>query len=162
MLAFIRVFLRPIYSPIYLYCSPVYIVVILMLYLTKSGKWPLLYYSSFLCVLHFNIVFLLCRCSPLLFDAFHSVLVCNPDFIFSQSIYEFRTAVYYCCLYIPHLRIFRQGLLHDVVFFSLWWKKKLLLAETTQTSFVCFRRKKSIWINTMKNCSILLLEIYLW
>ena len=54
-------------------------------------------YCSFLCVLHFNVVFLLCRCYPLIFDAFPSVLVCNPDFFF-QSIYEFRTAVYYCCI----------------------------------------------------------------
>ena len=44
----------------------------------KSGKWPFLYYSSFLCELHFNVVFLLCR-SSLIFDAFPSVLVCNPD-----------------------------------------------------------------------------------
>ena len=35
----------------------------------------LLHYSSFLCVLHFSIVFLLCRSSPLIFDVFPSVLV---------------------------------------------------------------------------------------
>ena len=58
---------------------------------TKSGKWPLLYYSSCLCVLNFNIVFLLCR-SSIEFDEFRSVLVCNPDLFFSQSIYECRTA----------------------------------------------------------------------
>ena len=44
---------------------------------------------------------MLCRCSPLIFNAFPSVLVCNPDlFFFFLSIYEFRTAVYYCCLYL--------------------------------------------------------------
>ena len=66
---------------------------------TKSGKWPLLNYSSFLCVLHFNVVFLLSR-SSLIFDVFPSVLVCYPDLFFSRSIYEFRPAVYYCCLYL--------------------------------------------------------------
>ena len=45
---------------------------------TKLGKWSLLYFSSFRCVLHFNVVFLLCRSSPLIFDEFPSVLVCNP------------------------------------------------------------------------------------
>ena len=67
---------------------------------TKSGKWSLLYYSSFLCVLHFNVVFLLYLSSTNIFDVFPSVLVCNPDLFFSQSIYEFRIAVYYCCLYL--------------------------------------------------------------
>ena len=33
----------------------------LKMYCAKSGMWPLLYYSSFLCVLHFNVVFPLCR-----------------------------------------------------------------------------------------------------
>ena len=42
----------------------------------------MLYYSSFLCVLHFNVVFLLCRSSPLIFDAFTSDLGCNPDLFF--------------------------------------------------------------------------------
>ena len=63
---------------------------------TKSGKWPLLYYSSVLCVLHFRVVFLLCRSSPLIFDVFRSVLDSNiTGFVFSQSLYEFWTAVYY-------------------------------------------------------------------
>ena len=43
--------------------------------------------SSFLCVLHFNVVFLLWRCSPLIFDAFPSVLVCNPDLFFSVDLW---------------------------------------------------------------------------
>ena len=64
----------------------------------KVYQSPLLYYSSFLCVLHLNAVHLLCRTSPLIFDVFPSVLVCNPELFFSQSIYEFRTAVFYCCL----------------------------------------------------------------
>ena len=110
MLAIIYLFLCPIFSPIYLYCSPV----ILVLYVTsplkwevlhatkpgsthnfyirmpctKSGKWPLLYYSSFLCVLHFNVVFLLCR-SSLILDAFPSVLVCNPDLVFLYRFMNF-------------------------------------------------------------------------
>ena len=49
---------------------------------SNSGKWPLLYYSPCLCVLHFNVVFLLYRTSPLIFDAFPSVLVCNPNLFF--------------------------------------------------------------------------------
>ena len=53
----------------------------LKMYCTKSGKWPLLYYSSFLCVLHFNVVFLFCRSSLILY-VFPSVLVCYPDLIF--------------------------------------------------------------------------------
>ena len=42
---------------------------------------------------------MLCRCSPLIFNAFPSVLVCYPDFVFCPWIYEFWTAGYYCCLY---------------------------------------------------------------
>ena len=43
-----------------------------------------------MCVLHFNVVFLLCRSYPLILDVFPSVLPCNPDLaFFSQSIYEF-------------------------------------------------------------------------
>ena len=100
---------------------------------TKSGKWPLLYHSSFLCCvtflrcvsvvlfvfsyigvgIHITIrrvtvlfypkfmylvlmlyllfslvrfcvcyILMLCRCSPLIFNAFPSVLVCYPDFVF--------------------------------------------------------------------------------
>ena len=67
---------------------------------TKSGKKPILYHSSFLCVLHFNVVFLLCRSSPLIFDVCPLVFSCNPDLFFSQSIYEFRTAVYYSFFYL--------------------------------------------------------------
>ena len=95
--------------PIYLYCSPVILcchfnvifnIAIkvqglachktrfnppffpLKMSCTKSGIWPLLYYSSFLCVLHFNVMFLLCRSSPVIFDAFPSVLFCNLDLFF--------------------------------------------------------------------------------
>ena len=52
---------------------------------TKPGKWQLLSYSSFLCVLHCRFVFcctslfLLFRCFPLIVDVFTSVLVGNPD-----------------------------------------------------------------------------------
>ena len=71
---------------------------------TKSGKWPLLYYSSFLFVLQFIVVFLLCR-SSLIFDVFVSpsfLFVTRLCLFFSQSIYELRTAVYYCCLYLEY------------------------------------------------------------
>ena len=32
---------------------------------------------------------MLCRCSPLIFNAFPSVIVCYPDFVFCPWIYEF-------------------------------------------------------------------------
>ena len=34
------------------------------------------------CYINFNVVFLLCRMSSLIFDVFPSVLVCNPDLFF--------------------------------------------------------------------------------
>ena len=37
-----------------------------------------------------------------------SDLVYNPDLFFSQSIYEFRTAVYYCCLYIAVSKVLHE------------------------------------------------------
>ena len=49
----------------------------------------MLYSSSFLCVLHFSVVFLLCRGSPLIFDVFPSVLVCNPDLFFLNRFMNF-------------------------------------------------------------------------
>ena len=55
---------------------------------TKPGKWPLLYYRSFLCVLHFNVVFLLCR-SSLIIDAFPSDLVGNSDLFFLYRVMNF-------------------------------------------------------------------------
>ena len=122
------------------------IVFLLKNVLYQVRNMAMLYYSSFLCVLHFNVVFLLCRLFPLylylsvnsyyyktchgtflsqihvfsfdvtfviligfclillivrfcmcyismlcrrcLFNAFPSVLVCNPD-LFFLSIYEF-------------------------------------------------------------------------
>ena len=50
-------------------------IFVLKMSCTPSRKWPFLYYSSFLCVLHFNVVFLLCRSFPFIFDAF-------PGFVF--------------------------------------------------------------------------------
>ena len=41
---------------------------------TKSRIWPLLYNSLFLCVLHFNVVFLLCRLFPLIFECEFTLL----------------------------------------------------------------------------------------
>ena len=61
---------------------------------TKSGKWQLLSYSSFLCVLHCRLVvcctyvFLLFRFFPVIVDVIPSVLVCNPDLF---SLYRFMT-----------------------------------------------------------------------
>ena len=55
---------------------------------TKSGKWAWLYYSSSLCVLHFNVVFLLCR-SSLILDKFPSVLVCISDLFFLYRFINF-------------------------------------------------------------------------
>ena len=71
-----------------------------------------IYYSSFLCVLHFIVVFLLCHISHLKFDMMPPVSVCNPDLLFSQWIYEFRIAVYYCCLYLMyhHVLSYRPSL----------------------------------------------------
>ena len=51
---------------------------------TKSRKWQLLSYSSFLCVLQCRFFFCYCKSVFLLFvysivDVFTSVLVCNPD-----------------------------------------------------------------------------------
>ena len=85
---------------------------------TKSGKWPLLHYSSFQCVLRFGVVSLLCR-SSLIFDTFSSVLVCNPDLFFFLSIYEFWTAVYYCCLYFckPSFRQYHMISLFNIQYF---------------------------------------------
>ena len=55
--------------------------------------------SSFLCVLHFNVV----SSFSLIFNAIPSVLVCDPDlFCFFLSIYEFSPSVYYCCLYLTN------------------------------------------------------------
>ena len=48
----------------------------------------MLYHSSFLGVLHFNVVFLLCR-SSLIFDTFFSVLVYNPDLFFLYQFMNF-------------------------------------------------------------------------
>ena len=59
-----------------------YKIVFLKISCTKSGKWQLFYNSSFLCALHFIVVFLLCHDSLLIFDAFPSVLVCNRDLFF--------------------------------------------------------------------------------
>ena len=44
--------------------------------------------GPFLCVLHCSVV-VWCRCSPLIFNAFPSVLVCYPDFVFCPWICEF-------------------------------------------------------------------------
>ena len=56
-------------------------------------KGPLLYYSLFMCVLYFNVVFRLCRRSPLICDVLPSKLLWNPQLFNSQLIYEFLTAV---------------------------------------------------------------------
>ena len=55
----------------------------------------MLYYSSFMCVLHFSVVFLLCRSSPLIFDVFPSDLVCNPDLFFFFIMYNNVSGIIY-------------------------------------------------------------------
>ena len=59
------------------------------------------------CVLYFNVVFLLCQCSPLIFDAFPSVLVCNPDlcFFFHNRFNKFEQQ-YITFAFICHLNVF--------------------------------------------------------
>ena len=76
---------------------PKFMYLVLMLYLLFSLGFCLML-SPFLCVcvLHFNVVSLFCSyiwCVSL-------SLICNPDFVFCPWIYEFWTAVYYCCLYL--------------------------------------------------------------
>ena len=80
----------------------------LKMFCTKLGKWRLLSYSPFLCVLHCRLffcctlVFLLFRCFPLIFDAFPSVLVCNPDLLFLNRFmtFERRYTTMGICLYL--------------------------------------------------------------
>ena len=56
----------------------------LMLYLLFSWDFVC-------CLVHFCVCYIvvLCRFSPLMFNAFPSVLVCYPDFVFCPWIYEF-------------------------------------------------------------------------
>ena len=48
-------------------------------------------YCFVCCLVRFCVCYIvvLCRCSPLIFNAFPSVLVCYPDFVFYPWIYEF-------------------------------------------------------------------------
>ena len=121
-------FLCPICAPIYLYCSLImnccHFNVIsniaikagglachntrfnppffkIKMSCSKLGKWPLLYIIVRFCVCNIIVLFFCCVVVLLFF------LMCFPQFsllpgfffFFSQSIYEFRTAVYYNCLY---------------------------------------------------------------
>ena len=74
---------------------PKFMYLVLMLYLLFS--WDFVWCLVRFCVCYVSV---LCRCSPLIVNAFPSVLVCYPDFVFCPWIYEFWTAVYYCCLYL--------------------------------------------------------------
>ena len=132
MLFINHVFLCLIRSPIYLYCSPVilccHINVIfniaikvrglachktrfnppffpLKMSCTKSGIWPLLYYSSFLCVLHFNVLFPLSRLCFLLFLSYWDK-TCHGTCL--SQIHVFGFDVIYIC-YICYSR----GILSD-------------------------------------------------
>ena len=58
------------------------------LYQIRKMTIVTLYCSSFLCVLHFGVVSLLCR-SSLIFDTFPSVLVFNPDLFFLYRFMNF-------------------------------------------------------------------------
>ena len=104
-----RVFLCPICSLIYLYCSPVRTCChlndifniaiksggvashktrfnppfLLTMSWTRSGNNHCYIIVRFcVCVLYFSVVFLLCRSSPVIFDIFPSVIVCDQDFFF--------------------------------------------------------------------------------
>ena len=68
---------------------------------TKSGKWQLLSYSSFLCDcrLVFSCTFSVVSLFSSYIWLFPSVSVCYPDL---YSIYDFRTSVYCCCHYFAH------------------------------------------------------------
>ena len=63
---------------------PTFMYLVLMLYLLFS-------WCFVCCLVRFCVccVPVLCRCSPLIFNAFPSVLVCCPDFVFCPWIYEF-------------------------------------------------------------------------
>ena len=82
------------------------------------------HYSSFLCVLHFGVVFLLCR-SSLIFDTLPSVFVCNPDLFFSLSIYEFQTAVYNCCLYTTPKRTKTSKWVYSIFLIALLYNRSV-------------------------------------
>ena len=72
---------------------PRFMCLVLVLYLLFS--WDFVWCLFRFCVCY---ILVLCRCSPLVFNMFPSVLVCCPDFVFCPWIYEFWTAIYYCCL----------------------------------------------------------------
>ena len=74
---------------------PKFMYLVFMLHLLFS--WCFVWWLVCFCVCCVSV---LCRCSPLIFNAFRSVLVCYPDFVFCPWIYEFWIAVYYCCLYL--------------------------------------------------------------
>ena len=93
--------------PTYTYLSQIHVFGFDVIFVILIGFCLML--SPFLCVcvcVCVCYILMLCRCSPLVFNAFPSVLVCYPDFVFCPWIYEFWTAVYYCCLYLPIYQCF--------------------------------------------------------
>ena len=86
-------------------------VVCFLLYLSVNSHYYKTYHGTFLSQVHvfgFDVIvviligfclmlspfcvcyiLMLCRCSPRIFNAFPSVLVCYPDFVFCPWIYEF-------------------------------------------------------------------------
>ena len=78
---------------VFFYIKFMYLVLMLYWLFSSGFVWCLVR----CCVCY---ILMLCRCSPLIFNAFPSVLVCCPNFVFCPWICEFWTAVYYCCLYL--------------------------------------------------------------
>lgn len=91
-------------------------------YFLRSWKWQLLSYSSCLYVLPCRLIFVhfsvsVFCCFPLIVDVSHSVLDCNPDLFLFQTIYDFRTSVYYCCLILTQIDQLQTSLLEWAMYF---------------------------------------------
>ena len=108
-------------------------------------------------MLHFYVVFLLCRSFPLIFNAFPSVLVCNPDLFFSQLIYERCTTVAF--IYVLN-REFDLEFSHYEFYirFSVPWDSALIISFYKCQLIDSWRN-----INAYKlaNVCVLLLNIHL-
>ena len=91
-----------------------------------SNIWQLLLNTCCHVVMYVSVcfcctsVFLLLFCFPLMFDVFPSVLFWNPNLfsLFSQSIYDFWTAVYYCCFYLFITKLVKDPYNQILYFYS--------------------------------------------
>ena len=116
---------------------------------TKSGKWPLLHYSSFLRVLHFNVMSLLCR-SSLIFDTFPSVLVCNPNLFFLYRFMNFLKVDWSVVIQIPFSKsisiLIKNAQYHDYpsVMSILWY-------SCNQKNYSRIFEKNYIWYHYLIN-----------